>query len=537
MACEQVHSSRCTQRLLAAHQELARFASHTRVLHMVPVLNEIPSILSSQAELLLSAATIQACFVDCSDADLSKIANDAHHRLANANTALSQSRLWRLVSSQLSSLASYHHTLHSLQTFSDAIQPLFPHLSELLGQNKPITYRILLQNNKEIRPSGGFMGSYATLTLDKTRIIDVHVEDIYVPDGQIKGYVEEPYGIRHYLFAGDHPGWRLRDSNWHPDFPTAAQSINWFFAEGQEKPADILVALNLSTVEKVLDLVGPIPVLDYDVTIDSQNMYAITQAQAEANFFPGSTQKGDFLRSLSDSFAAKLARLPVAKGVEVATLLLDELSRREIMISAQEPSVAQAVRLLGWDGSLPEVKCDAQGCTPLVLGIVEANVGSTKANCCIARQFSDTITFEDERVTHELALQFANTSLPKPEPPYHFGGGYKNYLRLLLPKDVLVTSVAIDGVLLDAYDIDHEAFAQYVFWGFLHQVEGGQTSTVSVRLEVANKGNKPDSSLTLLKQPGIPSVPWKLTHSNGQASSSQSLTLSQTTSLSLPLLP
>jgi len=42
---------------------------------------------------------------------------------------------------------------------------LFPHLSYLLGSDKPTTYTILLQNDTEIRANGGFAGSYAKITI------------------------------------------------------------------------------------------------------------------------------------------------------------------------------------------------------------------------------------------------------------------------------------------------------------------------------------------------------------------------------------
>lgn len=537
VACERVQSEACTHKLFAAQKELAQFASNTSALRFFPLLREIPQLLSSQAELLFSVASMQACLVDCRELDLSKITSEAHRALSQATSALSQSKLWTVASSTSSTLASYHHALQSLHAASGPLQPLFPHMSELLGMSKPLTYRILLQNNKEIRPSGGFMGSYATLTLDKIRIKDLRVQDIYVPDGQIKGYVEEPYGIRHYLFDGAHPGWRLRDSNWHPDFPAAAQSINWFFAEGQESPADVLVAVNLSTFEKLLDLVGPITVADYDVTIDSKSIYAITQAQAEANFFPGSTQKRDFLSSLSSAFAAKLETISPARAAAVVALLASELERGEILVTTNNQLLAQSLREAGFDGSLPDIDCGEKGCTPPVMGILEANVGSTKANCCISRDFSDSLTQRGSDLVHTLSLRFTNSSLPKPEPPYHFGGGYKNYLRLVVPKDMIIETVAIDGVPLAPNQIDQEVFNRYVFWGFLHTTQGGQTSTVTLVVRVPLTGHEDDYEITLLKQPGIPDTAWNFRLENAPDTENLSLSLSQTTTISLPLQP
>ncbi len=531
ISCEQAQSEICTKSLFAAQKELARFATNTRVLSTVPILNEIPPILTSQAELIFSAASIQACLVDCSETDLSKVGSDAHRALESANTAMSASRLWNVVSSKSSTLNSYHQTIQDLYALSGPLQPFFPHLPELLGQNKPITYRVLLQNNKEIRPSGGFMGSYANLRVERSKLVDMNVEDIYVPDGQIKGYVPEPLAIKNYLFNGDHPGWRLRDSNWHPDFPTAAQSINWFFAEGQEVPADMLVAINLSTVEKIMDILGPIEVLDYGVSIDSKSIYAITQAQAEHNFFPGSTQKGDFLRALSDAIAQHLVAVSVKKKLEVASLLLTELNRGEILLFSQNPLLQKELVSLDYAGKLPDLECEDEECSPNVLGVIEANVGSTKANCCITRDFYNEITQSSDEFTQKLTLTFTNSSLSEPEPPYHFGGGYKNYMRLVVPKDTIISTIAVDGIPLADNAIDSELFENYALYGFLHLIEGGTTSTATITLKKPQALVKQATNLTLLKQPGILDVPWNLRLDTDHGALNQSLMLSKTTTI------
>jgi hypothetical protein len=532
-ACQQAQSSDCTKQVSAAQQSLAQFAQNVSLLEKVPGLRQFPPIISAHAQLLSGVSTLQACVANCQDVNLDETVIQTFQAITATRKALRESPVWNYLAAQSDTLASYQAALEHLAESSQSFEALLPHTSTLLGLNKPITYRFLLQNNKEIRPSGGFMGSFATITLNESRIDDLKVEDIYVPDGQIKGYVSEPYGIKQYLFDGDHPGWRLRDSNWHPDFPTAAESINWFFAEGQERPADVLVALNLSTVEKFLSLLGPIEVLDYGVTIDSQSIYAITQAQAEHNFFPGSTQKGDFLRSLAQAFSQKIEEAPLETRLRIFELLRLELTRGEILLVANDPTLQDALKVSGLTGSLPAIDCLEFGCAPNVLGVIEANVGSTKANCCITRDFRSEIQLTPEAMLQELTLTFSNSSLPNPEPPYHFGGGYKNYLRLVLPKDVSVNRIAIDGISLDPNSIDTQAFGNYSFWGFLHLVEGGKTSTITISLAKPRTANAPKESLILIKQPGIPDVPWNIRVLSGQETN-HALNLSKTLSIPLP---
>ena len=89
---------------------------------------------------------------------------------------------------------------------------------KVLGNN---TFIVLLQNNWELRPSGGFMGSYALVQFENNVLKDISVQDIYVPDGQIQGHVNPPKPV---LQAFQQGFWRLRDANWDPDFQKSAEN-------------------------------------------------------------------------------------------------------------------------------------------------------------------------------------------------------------------------------------------------------------------------------------------------------------------------
>ncbi|MBO4204083.1 DUF4012 domain-containing protein [bacterium] len=53
---------------------------------------------------------------------------------------------------------------------------------QLLGQQQPFHYLVLLQNGNEKRPNGGFFGSFAFVTFDGGHIKDLQIIDSYLPD-------------------------------------------------------------------------------------------------------------------------------------------------------------------------------------------------------------------------------------------------------------------------------------------------------------------------------------------------------------------
>ena len=158
------------------------------------------------------------------------------------------------------------------------------------------TYTVLLQNNKELRATGGFMGSYAQLHFKEGILVDYKIEDIYVPDGAITWYIEPPEPIQE---AFQHGTWRLADSNWDPDFPTSAKSISWFFDKAGVDTGNGIIAVNFEVLEDIFQVIGEVYLPDYESSISADSLYIVTQNEVEKDFFPGSTKTKDFLQHLT----------------------------------------------------------------------------------------------------------------------------------------------------------------------------------------------------------------------------------------------
>ncbi|KKS31072.1 MAG: hypothetical protein UU94_C0019G0001, partial [Candidatus Collierbacteria bacterium GW2011_GWB2_42_12] len=119
------------------------------------------------------------------------------------------------------------------------IKPYLPFTNYLLGINKPVSYLILLGNDAEMRANGGFAGSYAKLIANYPKF-ELSFQDIYVPNGQLKGYVTPPAPIQE---AFKHGSWELANADWEPDFPTTATTLRWFMEKGGEINPDNLLIL------------------------------------------------------------------------------------------------------------------------------------------------------------------------------------------------------------------------------------------------------------------------------------------------------
>ena len=300
-------------------------------------------------------------------------------------------------------------------------------LPDILGSTSNKNYLILFENNMELRPTGGFIGSYGIASFGGGKLNGLTVNDIYSADGQLKGHIEPPAPIKNYLGEAN---WWFRDSNWDPDFPTSAQRAEWFLDKEMGQEVDGVVSVDLTPIKNILTFTGPIFLPDFDLTVDSNNLYEKTQEETQANFFPGSRQKASFLTGLSQVLLGEITKMGSAQRIGIMRAIYDGLEGRSIQIYFHNSDVEEAVDKLNWDGSIPDYSCGI-GCYSDFFGDVEANVGVNKANYFISRSIDFKADVTSTKITRDLSINLKNSANPSLGP----SGQYKTYLRIMIPPD------------------------------------------------------------------------------------------------------
>jgi len=402
---------------------------------------------------------------------------------------------------------------YELRKYLDLIGQINSLLPLIVSQSGQKTYYVLLQNNMELRPTGGFMGSYAKLKFQNGSLVETLIQDIYVPDGQITGHVDPPWPIQEAFKTGF---WKLRDANWDPDFPSAAKTIDWFFQKGKEEKADGMIAINLLTVKKLLKTVGPLYLSDYKQMVNEGNFYQITQSYTETDFFAGSTQKKDILSALGKAFFEKFKNLSLNQTKNVMEIIYEDLNQRQILVSFNDPILAGFFSRLGWDGSMrPVVSSTSQLNDYLYL--VETNLGANKANCCLERKVEQEVNIESRGdIKEKLKIDYHYQSGFMGEiTPIFPGEPYINFLRFYLPEIARLTQIKVDG---KAISLDKRVYKEEKKelglrgYGFFVKIAPLAHVTVEVEYELNNSFGQipPQYRLLVQKQPGIESYPLAL---------------------------
>ena len=288
-------------------------------------------------------------------------------------------------------------------------------------------YLILLQNQMELRPTGGFLGSYAVAKVKNGKLVDVSVQDIYEPDGRVTEYVEPPEPIQEAFQLGT---LRLRDANWDPDFPKTAKTLMWYFKKAGEGEFDGVIATNLLVFQGALRLVGPIKLIDYGEEVTADKLWEKAQFYSQERFFPGSKQKREFLKDLAKGLLMKMGDAGLFQKLKLLNLAVKMANEKQIMIYSNEGGFQKFLETVGWGGEVRQRNCPAWlvNCVADSLMIVEANLGVNKANCCVERKARLEMKKNENGWDHKLTLIYENHSGDSA-----WGGKYKAWVRLIIP--------------------------------------------------------------------------------------------------------
>lgn len=311
-------------------------------------------------------------------------------------------------------------------------------LPALLSVGGKKTYAVIFQNNMELRPGGGFIGSYGLLTLNKGKIVSFSIHDVYDADGQLRGHIEPPFVLRRYLPSAH---WYLRDSNFSVDFLKNASQVAFFLQLETGQQIDGVVGVDLSFVKAILQSMGSVYVPTYSEIVTPNNFFTLIENHAERNFFPGSSQKKDFLQSLFVAIQGKITTNKVDFAQLISQAAIAAQEKHLLFAFADKPS-QDLFTVNNLSSTLWDPRPQGDGRVNDFLGINEANLGINKVNYYIDRSVDQRVAINDTGdVSEQVTLTYMNKSKDETWP----GGTYKNYLRFILPQNTALVKIMLDG--------------------------------------------------------------------------------------------
>lgn len=273
----------------------------------------------------------------------------------------------------------------------------FPAIMKLLGDERPHRYLILLQNNSEIRPSGGFIGSYIILDMNDGLIANMKVEDVYDLDGKFAEVIEPPKFMQKYT-----SDWRLRDSNYSPDFFYSGAKAAWMLQKENGPSVDTVIAVNQSLLKDFLEITGPIQVGKLQNKITAENYDAVLTYIIESKLW-GEEDPKHVLKIMVPEFQkALLKKENVAK---IMSVLYKAAQQKQILAYSRDSVVETFFDILGISGRVKNLEENED-----YLSVIHASVGGNKTEPLIEEKITHNSTIKNSgEIVNELTISRKDT--------------------------------------------------------------------------------------------------------------------------------
>lgn len=385
---------------------------------------------------------------------------------------------------QLTRIDKFNDILNQGYELATKLQSFTPYLESVLGSKTPKKYLVLFANNRELRPGGGFIGSFGILNFEKLTLENLKIYDVYDTDGQLEKHIEPPEPIKKYL---SQPHWFLRDSAFSSDFrENYTTAKNFLENENMASNFDGAILITTTAIENILSATGELYIPDFDEKITSKNFYIKAQIYAEKNFFPGSTQKKTFLGAVTNQLFLNFDSDKSTSIFKLAEGIKKSFDEKQMIVYFEDPQIQKLFDSLYWSGRLIRPDCvEKDPCINDYFFPYDANLGVNKTNYYLNRTVQQRIRFEsDGTIKHSVSIIYKNNSSVSSFP----GGDYRNYFQVLLPENSFIKSVTKNEVAIEDFVIDSDSTFKKL--GFYFEIPTLSQKEIKIEYTVPQKLSK-----------------------------------------------
>lgn len=390
-------------------------------------------------------------------------------------------------------------TLNTARDGANAVALAFPDIKQAFVALPPAfgaddvtkNYVLLFQNDKELRPTGGFWTAYALITFKNGQLLDITSSDIYDIDARI-GLVNHPAAPVFFKGFLDVDYFYARDANISPDFVVSGQKFQEFWRLAGMPKIDGVWALDTYVLQALLQDLGKVEVSGYTEPFDENNVIERLETYANILLREQAGRKnliGELMNSLMQkAFSASQKEYPVL--ISSAVTLLQQ---KHILLSFNDPAVETLAEKYNIAGRLNAFSGD-------YLHVNDANLGGRKANWFVKEQIAKEVTKQGGQYVSKVMVNYQNPGAYHPD----WNTGYKDIVRVYVPlgSKLLSSSGSVTTV-----TTDNDLGKTYFTASILVKPDGG-TATLTFNYSL------PDSvvtngqySLLLQKQPGTEAIP------------------------------
>jgi hypothetical protein len=321
----------------------------------------------------------------------------------------------------------------SAETFLDAFVPW---LSDASTTHHVL---VLFENPSEMRPGGGFLGSYADVSISGGTIRNIAFHDVADVDLAFKQKIVPPMPLQL-----EETSWRPADANWFLDFPTSASETIRLFeqsglyagsASGTATVFDGVVAITPQTIKDLLSVTGPITVASTSFTSDNlvPQIQKIVQA-GQAGSGGNATYPKAILGRLYPALFEKLASSTDDERTAILDLALNWISDKDMMFYSNNPEFQTFAESYEAAGDVYELPQNFNGD---YLAIANADINSDKSELYMAQTVNYTASIgADGKLATSLIISRSHNG--NQSPYWWYQTANQDYMQLFVPNGTAI---------------------------------------------------------------------------------------------------
>lgn len=404
----------------------------------------------------------------------------------------------------------------STQLFLDA-RPLLEVLPSLLGEPTAKRYLVLFQNDKELRPTGGFLTAYAIFKIESGKFVVEQSEDIYKLDDKITKKEQATPEILTY-----HKGVyykNIRDSNMSPDFSVSMKVFEELYPGKFD--FDGIIAVDTHVLVEAIKILGDFYIGDRKFSAENDPrcdcprvIYELEDYATRPVAYVREARKDILGTLLLDIMKKALGVSPSQYWGQLFQMGIAEINQKHILAYMKDEKAQIGVESLNMAGRIAngsEILDYKDGQNWDYLHINDANMAAAKSNLFVTHEVKQDYTVEsDGSIVKTITLDYKNPASPS-DCNLERGGLclnaylYRNWLRVYVPKgSTLIEGKGSVSPKDEETPVDFEVkedLGKTVFQGFFTlRAQGSSQLTLKYKLPF----KKTDKTLNALiqKQPG-----------------------------------
>ncbi len=489
--------------LMRASNELAKMGEVALVLS-----EDFPAVALDQPDVSTLVSQLSSTYVNWETRNQGNL-NELELRTKRAEEELSHIPYWVFLDKR-NEVASIRNNLKTLTTGIPEIRTTSSELQRVLGKgdSNPHQVAVLFQNSAELRPCGGFPGSFAYLNASGGTIrqfqFGPNVYKLDRPYERVSGKTP-PIPLQTITAF-----WGFVNSCSGDGFlESYSPRVNEMFSAASGTSPEGLIYVNSSILSNLLEITGPVK-LPNGVTATSETISTELTREVELNYFKKSenvtvNEPKSILNELIPVLLRQLSKQENV-GTKVTTLVQDAVRSKSLQLWFKDPILMQSLR--------PLTPRDTPISGTSWLKLVNSNLAGMKSSEKMLQTTHIDVAkpFFGEEATYTVTITRTHT-----------GDGIwpdainRNYLEAYLPPEATITKqptpiggdYTIDGGLLmqnklvpvdqSSVRIEDGTGWKRIGWWATTAISGSTNYTFSYKLPIAIY---PPDSFAYLKQSG-----------------------------------